>query len=156
MRFRFSLETVLRLRRSLEDSERLRLQMLLADSAQLKTEIERTAGFRAELGVKLSTSLQQHTLPVAEMQFALQRARACDLHSVRLHASLAAVAQHIERQQRALLQRRMDRKVLEQVRERQSSRFEADTQRRTQSQMEELFLLRRGRDRMNELRNSSD
>ncbi len=146
MGFRFSLQTVLRLRRSLEDGERLRLQTLLVDRAQLQTRIGETITSRAALGAKLNTSLQQQTLSGGEMQFAGQRLRACDLQSARLNASVAAVTQQIERQQALLLRRRIDRKVLEQVRERQLTRYEADIERRTQSQVEEMFLLRRARE----------
>jgi flagellar export protein FliJ len=148
MGFHFSLETVLRLRRSLEDGERLRLQTLLVDRAQLQTRISETIALHAALGTKLNTSLQQQTLSGGEMNFAVQRLRACDLQSARLNASLAALGQQIERQQALLLRRRIDRRVLEQLRERQMLRYEADTQRRTQSQVEELFLLRRARERV--------
>lgn len=147
MAFRFSLETVLRLRRSLEDGERLRLQSLLADRAQLQTRIRDTAASRAALGGKLNTSLQQEAVSGSEMQFAVQRLRACDLQSARLNASVSTLTQQIERQQALLIRRRIDRKVLEQLRERQLTRYEAETQRRAQSQVEEMFLLRRLRER---------
>jgi flagellar export protein FliJ len=144
MGFHFSLETVLRLRRSLEDGERLRLQSLLVDRAQLQARIGETIASRAALVTKLNASLQQQTLCGGEMQFAVQRLRACDLQSARLNASLATLALQIERQQAILLRRRIDRKVLEQVRERQMARYEAEAQHRAQLQTEELFLLRRG------------
>ena len=143
MGFRFSLETVLRLRQSLEDSERLRLQMLLADRAELQEEIGETAASRAAVGHKLKAALQRENPPAGELHFAAQRERACGLQSARLSASLATVMQQIERQQTVLLRRRIDRKVLEQLRERQLSRYEVETRRRTQSQIEELFLLRK-------------
>lgn len=145
MGFRFSLETVLRLKRSLEDAERLRLQSLLADRAQLRTRVDETIASRTALGASLVASLQREFLPGSEMQFAWQRQRACDLQSARLNSSLATVLQQIERQQALLIQRRIDRKALDQLRERQRERYEADAQRRAQSQLEELFLLRRER-----------
>ncbi len=148
MGFRFSLETVLRLRRSLEDGERLRLQSLLVDRAHLQTRISETVASRAALGTRLNSSLQQQTMSAAEMQFAGQRLRACDLQSARLNASVATLTQQIERQQAVLLRRRIDRKVLEQVRERQMARYEAEAQHRAQLQLEELFLLRRARERV--------
>ena len=148
MGFRFSLETVLRLRRSLEDGERLRLQALLVNRAQLQTEIAETIASRGALATKLKASLNHETLPGGEMQFAAQRVRACDLQSVRLNAALSTLTQQIERQQAMLLRRRIDRKVLEKLRERQGARYDADTQRRAQSQMEELFLLRRARQQL--------
>ena len=145
MGFRFSLETVLRLRRSLEDSERLRLQTLLAGRSQLQREIRKTAEFHAAVDEKLKTSLQQQALSGSEMQFAGQRLTACDLQTARLHVSVATVTQQIERQQSLLLRRRIDRKVLENLRERQQADYEAEAQHRAQSQVEEMFLLRRAR-----------
>lgn len=143
MGFRFSLETVLRLRQSLEDGERLRLQTLLVSRTQLQSGIDETMASRSAIGDNLKAALQRDILAAGEMHFAAQREQACDLQSARLNASLATVTQHIERQQTALLRRRIDRKVLEQLRERQLRRYEAETQRRAQSQIEELFLLRR-------------
>lgn len=143
MGFRFSLESVLRIRRSLEDGERLRLQTMLVQRAQLEREISQTSASRSALGANLKASLQKELLLGSEMQFALQRLRACDLQSARLHGSVTTLTQQIERQQAELLRRRIDRKVLEQLRERQLRSYEIDTQRRTQSQVEELFLLRR-------------
>jgi len=148
MGFRFSLETVLRLRRSLEDSERLRLQTLLAGRSQLQREIGKTTESRAAIDEKLKASLQQERLPGSEMQFAGQRLTACDLQTSRLHLSVATVTQQVERQQSLLLSRRIDRKVLEQLRERQLAHYEAEAQHRDQSQVEETFLLRRARGKL--------
>jgi flagellar export protein FliJ len=145
MGFRFSLETVLRLRRSLEDNERLRLQSLLVNRAQLDRAIDETTASRTAVDENLKQSLGKGTLPGGEMHFVGQRLAACDLQSVRLNASRANLTQQIELQQVVLLRRRLDRKVLEQLRQRQLARYEADAERRTQAQIEELFLLRRER-----------
>jgi hypothetical protein len=42
-----------------------------------------------------------------------------------------------------LLRRRLERRVLEQVRERQLARYQTEAERRAQVQLEEQFLLRR-------------
>ena len=99
MGFRFSLETVLRLRQSLEDSERLRLQALLANRAQLERALGETASSRRAVGNQLKTSLRQEAVSAAELHFAVQRLAACDLQTARLNASLNALHQQIERQQ---------------------------------------------------------
>ena len=148
MGFRFNLETLLRLRRSLEDGERLRLQTLLAGRSQLQREIGKTTESRAVIEEKLKASLQQETLSGSEMQFTGQRLTACDLQTAHLHLSVATVTQQIERQQALLLRRRIDRKVLEQLRERQLADYEAEAQHRAQSQVEEMFLLRRAREKV--------
>ncbi len=146
MGFHFSLETVLRLRRSLEDGERLRLQTLLVQRAQLQRELSQTSASRSVLSAKLKASLQQEVVAAGEMQFALQRLRACELQSARLQGSIATLTQQVERQQAVLLRRRIDRKVLEQLREGQLARYETESQHRAQSQVEEMFLLRRARE----------
>ncbi len=143
MAFRFSLETVLRLRRSLEDSERLRLETLLAQRAQIEREIGDTLESYAALNAKLKQTMEHDRLPGAELQFAIQRLRGCELQVARLHAAIATLAQTIARQQALLLRRRRDRKVLEHVRERQFKQYEAEAQHRGQAEVEELFLLRR-------------
>ena len=84
-------------------------------------------------------------MSAAELHFAVQRLAACDLQTARLNASLNALHQQIERQQEVLLRRRLDHKVLEQLRTGQLTRFESEQQHRAQSQIEELFLLRRER-----------
>ena len=143
MAFRFSLETVLRLRRSLEDGERLRLQSLLAGRAQLQSTMNETAASRSKIGHELSQCVGRQALPAAEMQFAVQRLAACDTHSARLHASILNLSQQIERQQAMLLRRRIDRKVLEQLRAQKLETHEKEAERREQTRMEELSLLRR-------------
>ncbi len=145
MAFRFPLETVLRLRRSLEDGERLRLQTLLSRRAQLQSEVGEVIEARATLDAKLKAAMQQGRLSGGEMQFAGQRLCACQIHTARLNAAAATLKEQIERQQSVLLQRRVERKVLEQVREQRLARYEAEAQRRGQAQVEEMFLLRRAR-----------
>ena len=147
MAFRFSLETVLRLRCSLEDNERLRLQTLLAERAHLERAIGETTSIHVALAAKLKTSLRQEEPTGGEMHFALQRLSACDLQAARLRASRDSLTQHIERQQAVLLRCRRDRKVLEQLRTGQQTRYESEQQHRAQLQVEELFLLRIERER---------
>jgi len=143
MAFRFALETVLRLRRSLEDEERLRLQTLLARRASLENEVRDTGQAQVALKVALNHGLQQASLPGSELQFGAHRLRACELHTARLKAAASTLGQQIERQQSLLLRRRVERKVLEQLRDRQRARYECEVARREQAQIEELDLLRR-------------
>jgi flagellar export protein FliJ len=143
MGFRFSLETLLRLRRSLEDDERLRLQALLAQRAQLEREVRESIESRTALNAKLQAAMHQALVSGSEMHFAGQRQRGCEAQAARLNAAAELLAQPIEQQQTVLLRRRLERRVLEQVRERQLARYQTEAERRAQVQLEEQFLLRR-------------
>ena len=145
MAFRFGLETVLRLRRSLEDEERLRLQTLLARRAGLESEARATREVRAALNAALKATMQESSLLGGELQFAAQRMLACEIRAAYLAESAATLGTQIERQQSALLQRRVERKTLEQLRDRQRIHYEVEVERHWQAQIEELFLLRRAR-----------
>ena len=143
MSFRFSLETVLRLRRNLEDRERLQLQALLARRARLEEDARLTIQAHSALGAACEEALAKNRLAGGELQFVFQRLRACEAQATRLARLAVALGEDIKRQQSVLRQRRVERKVLEQVRERQRARYEMEAQRRSQAKLEELFLLRR-------------
>lgn len=142
MAFRFSLETVLRLRRSLEERERLRLATLLARRSELELEVGRAEELRTGLKAKLQLVMSETSLPAGEMQLVEQRTRGCELHARRLRAALATLAQEIARQTAAYVEQRRDREVLENVRQQQQRRYETEAQRRSQARLEELVLLR--------------
>jgi len=147
MGFRFSLETVLRLRRGLEDSERLRLQELHFQRAQLERQLAATVSSQTALSAALQAAMaKQAPLCGGEIGFSDQRLRACQQQAERLRNAAACLDQRVIRQQAVLLERRTQRQVLEQLRGQQWSQYERETQRRAQAQIEELFLLRRWRE----------
>jgi len=145
MGFRFSLETVLRLRRSLEDRERLRLQMLLARKTQLEYEAAITRQAGRQLRENVVQELEQGPLPAIEAQFVRQRSGACEIAAARIRQAKVTLEQQIDRQRAAYVERSIGRKVIERLRERQAERYQSQAERRAQAQMEELALLRRGR-----------
>lgn len=143
MSFRFSLQTVLRLRRNLEDREWLQLQTLLARQARLEEDARLTGQAHADLNSAINSALGHSPLSGSELQFASQRLHACEAQAKRLATTAVALREAIGRQQSVLLERRVERKTLEQVRDRQQARYEMEAQRRSQAGLEELFLLRR-------------
>ena len=143
MAFRFSLGIVLRLRRSLEDAERLRLQKLQAERVLLDEQLSDIDSTRTTIISHLQSAMRdQPALPGSELQFATQRLWACDLQRERLSLARARLQEQIIRQQEAVLQRRRERQLLEQVRDQQRSLYKRGASRQAQAQIEELFLLR--------------
>ena len=146
MPFQFSLETVLNLRRSLEDAERLRLQNLLLQRAELERRLTATTSAETALRAALLAAMGDRVpVPGVEIRFAGQRLEACARQALRLERQVTGLDQQILRQQAVLLQHRTRRQLLEQLRNQYWSRYEREVERRTQSQVEELFLLRRWR-----------
>ena len=73
MGFRFSLETVLRLRRTLEEVERGRLQKLLGDRASLERQLCDTRSTQEAIAAAVQSLIQQRpTVPGSELRFAAQ------------------------------------------------------------------------------------
>jgi flagellar export protein FliJ len=143
MGFHFTLETVLRLRRSLEDRERLRLQSLHFQRTELELQIDAAALVQKRLRAGLNSDMNKAAICGAELQFTIQRVRACESRAGRLRALTAGLDQQIAKQQVLVLERRRQRRVLEQLRDQQWSRYQSDTEHRAQAQIDELFLLRR-------------
>ena len=145
MAFRFSLESVLRLRRSFEDLEQLRLQKLQGERALLGQQLSTVAAVELAVDVKMRSAMSGPAwLPGSEIQFAMQRLRACRLEQERLSKVIANMESQIAQQQIVFLQCRVQRKVLDQLCERQRSAYVSEAERRMSARSEELFLLRRG------------
>ena len=144
MAFRFSLETVLRLRRSLEEAERLRLQRLHVDRRHLDELTSETSKAQGAITAALYSAIgKEAPLLGAELRFAAQRLHACILERERLVSAAAILEHQIARQQNVLLQRQVQRKVMDELREQQRSLYERNTNRRAQTAIEEILLLRR-------------
>jgi flagellar FliJ protein len=147
MAFRFSLETVLRLRRSQEDWERLRLQALFAQRAMLESQMQVAEETRTSLKAHELPSPRASPIPAAELQFVTVRRRACELESQRLRQTLVKLEQQIAAQTVVFVAASRARKVLEKLRERKLSRYQAEAQRKEQARVEEVALLMRAQSR---------
>lgn len=142
MAFRFSLQTILRLRESYERLERMRLLALTAAVAQLKLEIHaldaESAGAQRRLREKLAGGLSG-----AEMQFeaACEKLRA--EHKKALEEKLRATEKMHAKQQAAYRLARQKRRILENLRERRREEYKREQARREQQQLDEIHSIHR-------------
>lgn len=142
MAFRFSLQTILRLRESYERLERMRLLALTAAMGQLKLEIhaldEESAEAQKRMREKLSGGLSG-----AEMQFetACEKLRA--EHRTALEEKLRAAEKMHAKQQTAYRLARQKRRILENLRERRLDEYKREQARREQQQLDEIHSIHR-------------
>jgi flagellar export protein FliJ len=141
MAFRYSLESVLRLRRSLEHQEEQRLFALAAVVARLRTMLERMQ----------QSDVAQRRAALAEMEefssgAQLQFRAACDDASLRLINRVKGQLQDAERQRLEQLkvyqEARQRREIFEGLRERQQELYKLNQSRRQQQRTDEAFLIR--------------
>jgi flagellar FliJ protein len=140
MPFRFSLQTLLRYRESLERREHLRLQIVTREVIQARHHCEQAKQDRAKVLEELAKKLRQG-MTGAELHFEL----ACDRARVR---RLAAWKEHLakledlqRRQLDAFRKAQQQRKILENLRDRQLAAYRLVQNRRTQQQLDERFLI---------------
>jgi len=143
MAFHFTLQAVLRYRRTLEENERAQLERLLSRRAELSAQLRRTLEARVSLQSAVVTTLSYQSLRAAEVDFHSSRAQQMAERSERLRAELKKTAEGIMSQRERYLQQRRQRETLESVRSRQLEEYRHAQQRSEQARMEELFLLRR-------------
>jgi flagellar export protein FliJ len=145
MAFHFTLDTVLRYRRSLEDHEQLRLKAMLLRRAAVLQQQELLRKARSELQTNLHHVLSQAGLSAAELQFSLIRSRDMQLSEERLNPPLRELQSEIVAQAARYQAERQRREVLESLRDVQLRNYETARTRREQSMLDELHLLRRHR-----------
>ena len=142
MPFRFRLESILRLRESLEHREELLLQNANHRVAQVQDEIEICARELQERAIKLQTRMAQEAF-ASELQFALSVDRALEGRQRTLRTDLKKL-EHLREQQRERYQKaRRERETLEAIRRQELEIHRRGEQRRSQREMDDEFLRRR-------------
>ena len=140
MPFRFSLQAVLRFRESFERRERQRLEAITREVVKAKQQREQAKLDRAQASGQLQAKLHQGMTAV-EMQFEL----ACDRARVRRIAALndhVAKLEDLRRRQLEVFRKaQQQRKILENLRDRQLASYLLVQARRTQQQMDDRFLI---------------
>lgn len=145
MAFQFALQSVLRLRASLERQEELRLLSAAAAVAKLRGELDRiqteqVRRKRAVLG----------ELAAGSLGAVLQYSSFCDGASLWAQKNLRVQIEEAERQRLVQLGRyqvaRQKREILERLREHQRDAFTVAFNRREQQSVDEAFLIRSYRD----------
>lgn len=145
MAFRFSLETVLRVRRTQEGQERLRLQMLFAQRAALESQVTSLEKMRVELNAQSVPRAVSESLPAAELHFLNVRRNACEIETQRLVCAIAELEQRIIAQTAAFVEKSRACKTIENLREKQLRTYQTDVMRKAQAQLDETALLTRAR-----------
>ena len=139
--FRFSLESLLRLRRSLEKVEEERL---LQANQQVRRQRDRIAHLddwsraqrdRRDAGLKAGEA-------AIELHFELACHEQLGLLRKELERQLTTLLESCAQQQKKYASARRNREVLEQLRSRQFERYRVEEVRREQRRTDEQFLLR--------------
>ncbi|HEY6467783.1 MAG TPA: hypothetical protein VIY69_17410 [Candidatus Acidoferrales bacterium] len=142
MAFRFSLEPVLRLRRSYERVERLRLLAIAALLVRVRQEI--TAAAREEAAARYA---RKEMLSRGAQAVEIQLGVSVEKARVRRNRELFERAMTLERQHvkqnRAYQDARRKREILENLRAQKLREHHRERDRKTQQSLDELYLLRR-------------
>jgi flagellar export protein FliJ len=147
MPFEFTLEAVLRFRESLEDREKLRLAALVSRRAALVQEYEKSQAWTRLKQGQLNDSLVVEKMCAAHVQFVVTQLRAAEKARVLLQEQIIRLQQLIEQQVVVYRAARHKHELLKGMRESQFESYQAFESRRNQAQLDELFLLRRIRER---------
>ncbi|HUN60812.1 MAG TPA: hypothetical protein VMU53_02430 [Candidatus Sulfotelmatobacter sp.] len=141
MSFRFRLQTLLRLQRSLEHQEENRLHACVARIAGLQTDLRAWEEARLQRRSKVWTDLQEGQ-PVAVLQCSsLWEARA-HLHENELRHQLDLAEQARQEQLKLYRAARQKREILESLKERQETAYTSEFLRRVQQDLDEAHLMR--------------
>jgi flagellar export protein FliJ len=142
MAFRYTLQSLLRLRQGLERQEEQRLFAIAALVARLRAELEAFDISRLD---ERRAFLQEmlNGLPGAVMQFASQCEAASQQSRAKLLAQLADAELRRLEQLRVYQAARQKREVLEGLRERQEGIYDREMAHREQERSDENFLVQR-------------
>jgi flagellar FliJ protein len=142
MPFQFSLQAVLRCRESFEQRERQRLQMITREVVKSKHQRDEAKQDRVKALAETQKKLHQGMTAV-EMQYEL----ACDRARIQ---KITALNEHIvkledlrQRQLEMFRKAQQQRKILENLRDRQFAAYQLILARREQQQMDDRFLITR-------------
>ncbi|HUO25936.1 MAG TPA: flagellar FliJ family protein [Candidatus Aquilonibacter sp.] len=141
MAFRFSLESVLKIRASFERLERLRLLVLQALANRLRQEIAAARVESSEAQRRLQERMAGGTSG-GELQFAaaVEQARAARIRA--LENGLSQVESRREKQRIVFEAARQKRQILENLRARRMEEYRRAASRREQKQADEMHLIR--------------
>ena len=145
MAFHFPLETLLRLRHSLERKERMALEDLARRIAAVRLEIVALQKER-RAALALQSSGLVSGLNASEMHFTQACEAVLEARHRRLTDQLLELEKQYRRQQALFLEARQKREILENLRDRQETDYRREWDRREQQGVDDLFLMRAGKD----------
>jgi flagellar export protein FliJ len=141
MAFRYRLETLLRLQRSLEHQEENRLLVCVARVVSLSTELRNWEEERLRRRASLWTELEQGA-PVTVVQFAGVWEQVARAKEKEIRRQLQAAEQARQQQLKLYRAARQKREILESLKERGQSIYVTGELRRTQQALDEAHLMR--------------
>jgi len=135
MAFRFTLQSVLRLRRSREKQEERKLLAIASAAGRVRTEIERLEEISMDQYQRRNDELTSGATIGAMLQFdTLQFER----------RKILAELEHKRAEQAAEYRRaRQQREIMEGLRDHQKAKFDREFQKREQERADEIFLIRK-------------
>lgn len=141
MPFHFALSSLLRLRESLEKAELQRLQIIAAQLAQVRVEID---SVDAEIEASRRQMLEQVSVEIsgAELHIAVLSDSVRQEHRMGLLERRDELEKARQEQQIRYNEARQRREILSNLRQRQLSAYQREQARREQQQIDELFLIR--------------
>jgi flagellar export protein FliJ len=142
MAFRFPLQAVLHLRKSVEHQQELRLQAANQRVGRVRQMIHYLDGSRQQLYSTQASELTAGTT-AAELRFELQCAGELMRQRKELERQLSALELTRDRQLEILQQAKRARETLESVHDQQLSLYNRDALRREQRNLDDGFLMRR-------------
>ena len=142
MAFRFSLQAVLRLRRSYERRERLRLEIITRRRLHTRQQIDELKSEILEANDRLARTLQAG-MPAVELHLEVAQANARAKRQEVLAEQLAKLTQEHRAQQVAYQHAQQQRQIIENLRDRLFAIYQQVQARREQQQLDDLFLIRR-------------
>ena len=151
MPFRFTLQTVFHFRQSLERQQELRLRAANQQVIRVRHLIDQLDRRAEEVRNSQSQQLQAGTTS-AELRFGMLGQVALAQHRAELERELAHL-QHVRNEQQKLFeQQRRQRETLESLREGQLHRYEREAARQEQRNLDDLYLLQRSYDLLQQSR----
>jgi flagellar export protein FliJ len=144
MAFHFPLEAILRLRRGQERVERLKLEAIASTQAQARNQLENMTQQFLESRRRFQQQMGEDMFG-AELQF--EDARLDGVAGARraLEMRIAALEQLWLKQLERYSKAHHSRELLEKLRDRKFDLYRQSLSRREQQELDDLFLMRRGR-----------
>jgi flagellar export protein FliJ len=142
MAFRFPLQTVLRLRRSLERQAEQFLFTIAAEIARLRTELDELDKTELQRRTSADEEFSATGAFGSSLQYIELCGQAAQQNRAALQTQIAEAENKRAQQLQIYLKARQSREILEGLRDRQQSAYNLDASRRAQQATDETFLLR--------------
>ncbi|HEX5481326.1 MAG TPA: flagellar FliJ family protein [Terriglobia bacterium] len=143
MAFQFSLRALLRLRRTYEQRERMRLTVLNAAHHRMRHEYEDLGEQRKTRFERLEEKLQKG-MPGSDFHMENALVAVAVKQQRQLAAQMTALESQIQFQASAFREAQKKRKTLDSLRERELRAYQQVEDRREQQRLDDLFARRRG------------